>query len=76
MPKGILLSYAGFRTWYDGLPLVAIVLPEGRPMVHNLAGWYRRRHVDPKGLKIGEQAVALSIYKFTRKGRLKRCAVA
>lgn len=72
MPEGILLSYAGFRTWYDGLPLVAIVPPEGPPTVHNLAGWYRRRHVVPDGLKTAEAALAGSIAELTRQGRLKR----
>jgi hypothetical protein len=74
MPEGSLLSYAGFRTWYDGVPLVAIIPSEGPPTAHNLAFWYRNRVLNPNGLETAEMGIATAISELTRQGRLKRGA--
>lgn len=72
MPEGILLAYAGFRTWYDGVPLVAVVPPKGTPATMNFATPYRNRAANPDGLKAAEAALAGAISELTRQRRLKR----
>lgn len=73
-PEGALLRFARFGTWFDSIPLVVVVPPDGAPAAHNFAGAYRYRADSPELMNNAEAALATTISEMTRSGRIARSA--